>query len=189
MASEYSTSEFRKGLKIELEGHPYIIVECQHVKPGKGVAFVKTRYKSLLTGSVLEKNFRSGDKAGVPDLESKEMSFLYREGDDFNFMDSKTYDQVAIPLDNLGGAEAYLIENMKVEILFYQGRPMTIELPNFVVLGVIECDPGVRGDTATNATKPAKVQTGHIVNVPLFVEEGDRLRIDTRTGEYVERSR
>ena len=183
----YSTTDFRRGLKIEYKGEPYEIIEFQHVKPGKGAAFVKTRMKNLLTGNVLDINFRSGDKFEKPDLEEREMQFLYSDGSGYWFMDVETYDQISIPADNLGEKAGYLQEGIQVTILFYKGKAIDIELPNFVELKVVETEPGVRGDTVSGGSKPAKLETGLVVNVPLFINEGDVIKIDTRTGEYVER--
>jgi len=183
----YSTSDFRKGLKIEMEGEPYIIVECQHVKPGKGAAFVKTRVKSLVTGNVLDINFRSGDKVDEPNLEQREMQYLYREGDDYHFMDQQNYEQLVIKKDQLGESADYLQENVSVKILFHNRKPLGAEVPIFVELKVVSTDPGIKGDTASGGSKPATLETGKVVNVPLFINEGDRVKIDTRNGMYVER--
>ena len=183
----YSTTDFRKGLKIEINGEPFIIVECQHVKPGKGAAFVKTRVKSLITGNVQDINFRSGDKVDEPNLEEKEMQFLYREAEDFHFMDQNTYDQITLTRDQLGEAADYLQENIEVKVLFHNGRPIGVDLPIFVTLRVEKTTPGIRGDTASGGSKPATLETGKVVQVPLFINEGDLIKIDTRTGEYIER--
>lgn len=183
----YSTSEFRRGLKIELDGEPFIIVEFQHVKPGKGGAFVRTKLKSLVTGNVIDRTFRSGDKVGKPDLEEKQMQFLYSEGDKFHFMDSTSYEQQFIERDQLQGADAFLKENTEVVVLFHNGKPIGIDLPNFVELTVTNTDPGIKGDTASGGTKPAELETGTTIQVPLFIQSGDCLKIDTRTGQYVER--
>ncbi len=183
----YSTTDFRRGLKIEYKGEPYEIVEFQHVKPGKGAAFVKTRMKNLLTGNVLDINFRSGDKFEKPDLEEKEMQFLYSDGSGYWFMDVETYDQISIPVENIGDKAGFLQEGIQVSILFYKSKAIDIDLPNFVELKVAETEPGVRGDTVSGGSKPAKLETGLVVNVPLFINEGDVIKIDTRTGEYVER--
>lgn len=183
----YQTNEFRKGLKIEYEGGLWIIVEAQHVKPGKGVAFVKTRLKNLVDGRTLDINFRSGDKVGKPDVEEVEMQVLYSDGESWHFMDTRTYDQIAIRIEDLGDSARFLKENITVQALLWNRRPVGIELPNFVDLQITECEPGVRGDTAQGATKPATLETGAVINVPLFVEEGEVVRIDTRTGEYVSR--
>lgn len=183
----YSTQEFRKGLKIGIDGEPYIIVEAIHVKPGKGVAFVKTKYKSLRDGRVLQKNFRSGDKVDTPDLTERTMQYLYLTGSGYVFMDTSTYEQIEIPTEALDHVLPFLKEELEVTVLFYQGRALSVDLPNFVVLAVAETGPGVKGDTAQGGTKPATLETGHSVLVPLYIEEGELLRIDTRTGEYVER--
>jgi len=184
----YTTQDFRNGLKIEYEGDPYIIVEFQHVKPGKGGAFVRTKIKNLLTGRVLDPTFKSGDKVGKPDMDEKDMQFLYREGTHYTFMDTTTYEQVLVDQEALGDGANWLKENCDCSILFWNNKAIAISLPNFVVLKIVECEPGVRGDTAQGATKPAKLETGAQVNVPLFVNEGDSIRIDTRTGSYVERA-
>ena len=184
----YSTTDFRRGLKIEYNKEPYEIVEFQHVKPGKGAAFVKTRIRNLLTGNVNDINFRSGDKFEKPDLEEKEMQFLYKDGNDYYFMDNETYEQIFVSEDHLGDKKGFLQENINVSILFYQGRPIDIVLPNFVILKIVKTDPGVRGDTASGGSKPAELETGYVLNVPLFLNEGDVIKVDTRTGEYVERA-
>lgn len=184
----YTTQDFRNGLKIEYEGDPYVIVEFQHVKPGKGGAFVRTKIKNLLTGRVLDPTFKSGDKVGKPDMDEKEMQFLYKEGTHYTFMDNTSYEQALVDQAALGDAANWLKENCNCSVLFWNGKAIAISLPNFVVLKIVECEPGVRGDTATGATKPAKLETGATVNVPLFVNEGEQIRIDTRTGAYVERA-
>ena len=183
----YSTTDFRKGLKIEMDGEPYIIIECQHVKPGKGQAMVKTRIKSLVSGNVQDINFRSGDKVDEPNLEERNMQFLYSEGDEFHFMDQGSYEQVMLSRDSLGDAAGYLQENCEVKALFHNQKPIGIEVPIFVELKVAYTEPGVKGDTATGATKPATLETGKVIQVPLFVNEGEIVKVDTRTGEYVER--
>jgi elongation factor P len=187
MADVIDTSEFRNGLKIEIDDHPYEIVEFQHVKPGKGSAFVRTRYRSLLNGNTLEKNFRSGDKFVRPDMDERPMQYLYKEGTDYHFMDQKTYDQTFIPEAHLGSAKNFLKENTDVHILFYRGKSIGVTMPNAMDLKVVKCDPGVRGDTVSGAMKPATLETGYTVNVPLFINEGDVLKIDTRSGEYLTR--
>jgi len=181
-------SEFRKGLKIEIDGEPFIIVDFQHVKPGKGHAFIRTRLKSLLTGSVLDRTFRPSDKVDDPDLEQKEMQYLYKQGEEYCFMDSNTYEQISLTPDHLGETADFLQENCSVQVLFHNRNPIGIEVPTFVNLKVIETRPGVRGDTATGGTKPATLETGRVVQVPLFINEGDVLKVDTRTGDYVERA-
>ncbi len=182
----YSTPDFRKGLRIELGNEPYVIVDFQHVKPGKGGAFVRTKLKNLLNGRVVDKTFRSGEKVGKPDMEEKEMQFLYKD-DQYHFMDNSSYEQIALSGDVIGDSKNFLQENTNVTILFYQNRPINLELPIFVELEVVEAEPGVKGDTASGASKPVTVETGAKIQVPLFIEEGDRLKIDTRTGEYIER--
>jgi len=183
----YSTTDFRRGLKIEVDGSPYIILEFQHVKPGKGGAFVRTKLKNLINGGVIDKNFRAGEKVGKPDLTEKTMQYLYSEGDQYYFMDTENYEQTFLTVEQLGESKNFLQENININVLFYQGNPMGVELPIFVELVVAETAPGVRGDTASGGSKPAKLETGAVVQVPLFVNNGDKLKIDTRTGEYIER--
>ena len=187
MAEVWDTKDFRKGLKIEVEGDPYEVVDFQHVKPGKGGAFVRTRIKNLLTGNTLDRTFRSGDKVGKPDIEEKEMQFLYSEGENFHFMDNKSYEQTFVTVDALGESKNFLKANINASILFYKGRAIGVSLPNAVDLVAKSCDPGVRGDTVSGATKPATLETGYQVQVPLFINEGDVLRIDTRTGAFISR--
>ena len=184
----YSTADFRKGLKIEIDGKPLLIVDFQHVKPGKGGAFVRTKLKNLETGQVLEQTFRSGAKVDRPDLEEKHAQYLYQEGDNYVFMDTDTYDQMFVDSSYLADAIPFLQPNVEVGLLYFKGRPIGVELPTFVELAVTHTEPGIKGDTATGATKPATMETGHVVQVPLFIEEGDTLKIDTRTGEYMERA-
>jgi elongation factor P len=184
MADVIDTTDFRKGLKIEVEGDPFEIIEFQHVKPGKGGAFVRTRIKSLLTGNTLDRTFRAGDKVGRPDIDEREMQYLYAQGDEYYFMDSRSYEQTFITAEILGEARNFLKENIVVSVLLYRGKALGVSLPNTVDLKVTTCDPGVRGDTVSGATKPATMETGYVVNVPLFINEGDVLRIDTRTGEF-----
>lgn len=185
----YSTSDFRKGLKIEFKGDPYIIVDFLHVKPGKGGAFVRTKIKNMLTGRVLDETFRSGEKVGRPDVEEKDMQYLYLDKQGFCFMDNETYEQTFMSEEQVGDASNYLQENINIKLLFYNGQPIGLDLPTTVNLVVTESDPGVKGDTATGATKPAKLETGLVVQVPLFINEGDVLKIDTRNGEYLERAK
>lgn len=187
MAETYDTSQFRNGLKIEIDGIPFEIEYYQHVKPGKGSAFVRTRIRNLINGNVLEPTLKSGDKVGKPDIEEKDMQFLYAEGDDFHFMDNKSYEQTFVSGKVLGASRNFLKENITGSILFYNGKALGVTLPNTVDLKVITCDPGVRGDTVSGAQKPAKLETGFVVNVPLFINEGDVLRIDTRNGAYLTR--
>jgi len=183
----YSTTDFKKGLKIELEGVPYAIVDFQHVKPGKGGAFVRTKLKSLLTGRVLDQTFRSGEKVKRPDLMEREMQYLYREGDTFCMMDNETYEQIMITEDQVGEARLFLTENLDVKILFFNQQPVAVDLPLFVQLEVAQTEPGVKGDTAAGGTKPATLESGVTIQVPLFISEGERVKVDTRTGTYIER--
>lgn len=184
-----STTEFRNGLKIEIDGEPYVIVEFQHVKPGKGGAFVRTKFKSLKTGNVTDKTFRAGEKVDVPDLEEKTMQYLYAADKDRAFMDTSTYEQVSMNEKQLGDSVSYLKENMEIKVLYHKGIPINIEVPMFVELAIARTDPGVRGDTASGGSKPATLETGAVVKVPLYMNEGDVLKIDTRTGTFVERVR
>ena len=183
----FSTAEFKKGLKIELDGVPYTIVDFQHVKPGKGGAFVRTKLKSLLTGKVLDQTFRSGEKVKKPDLVEREMQYLYRDGDRFCMMDNETFEQIMLTEDQVGEARQYLTENLDVNILFFNQEPVGVDVPLFVELEVVQTEPGVKGDTAAGGTKPATLESGVTVQVPLFISEGDRVKVDTRTGSYIER--
>ncbi|MDY0094211.1 MAG: elongation factor P [Candidatus Vecturithrix sp.] len=183
----YGTNQFRNGLKIELANEPFVIVEFQHVKPGKGGAFVRTKLKSLLTGNVLERTFRSGEKVGKPQLEEKEMQYLYVSDNQYHVMDMETYEQLFLTEEQLGTSKNYLQENVVVKVLFYNGQPIGVDVPIFVELRIAKTDPGVRGDTASGGTKPATLETGATVQVPLFLNEGDVIKVDTRTGGYIER--
>lgn len=185
----YSTAEFKKGLKIEIDGQPYVIVDFLHVKPGKGGAFVRTKIKNLMTGKVLDQTFRSGEKVKRPDLSERDMQFLYREGDDFTLMDNETYEQIALSVEQLGDAVIFLTENLNVQVLFFNQQPVAAELPTFVELTVAQSEPGVKGDTASGASKPATLESGAVIQVPLFINEGDRVKVDTRTGTYIERAK
>ncbi|MFP2907659.1 elongation factor P [Pyxidicoccus sp. 3LFB2] len=182
MAGFIDTSEFRNGLKIEIDGEPFVIEYFQHVKPGKGSAFVRTKIRSLLSGRMLEPTLKSGDKVGLPDIEEKDMQFLYVQGDEFYFMDTRNYEQTFLNEKVLGEAKNFLKENINVSVLYWNGKAISVNLPNSVDLKVIKCDPGVRGDTVSGALKPATLETGFTVNVPLFINEGDVLKIDTREG-------
>ena len=183
----YFTADFRKGLKIEIDGEPYVIVDFQHVKPGKGGAFVRTRLKSLISGNVIDQTFRSGDKVDTPDLEEREMQFLYETGGEYHFMDTKSFEQLFLTADQLGESKDFLKENLVIKALFHNKRPIGVEVPMFVDLKVVSSEPGVKGDTASGSTKPATLESGAVIQVPLFVEEGDMIRVDTRTGEYITR--
>lgn len=182
----YSTSDFRNGLRILLDTVPFEIVYFQHVKPGKGGAFVRTKLRNLKTGSVLEKTFRAGEKCEVPDIADADMQFLYSD-DSFHFMNMESFEQLSLPREAIADKALFLKENTVVKVLLFNGEVMSIDLPAFVELRVERCDPGVRGDTVAGATKPAVLETGATVQVPLFVNEGDKLKIDTRSGDYVER--
>ncbi len=182
-----SVNDFKTGVTIELEGVVYQVVEFQHVKPGKGAAFVRAKLKNVKTGGSVEKTFRGGEKVHKAHLDKREMQYLYNDGDGYVFMDTQSYEQLSISKSDIGDGAKWLMENMNIYVLLYQGTIMGIELPNFVELVVVETEPGIKGDTATGATKNAKLESGATVLVPLFVNEGDKLRIDTRTGLYMER--
>ncbi|MBZ4652730.1 MAG: translation elongation factor [Peptococcaceae bacterium] len=183
-----STSDFRTGLTFELEGDVVQLLEFQHVKPGKGAAFVRCKLKNVKTGAVVEKTFRPGEKFEKAHIERKEMQYLYKEGDNWVFMDTETYEQISLPESVLEDAPKYLKENMNTGILFYQGQVIGMDLPKQVELKVVATEPGIKGDTASGGGKPATVETGLVVQVPFFVNEGDTLIIDTRTGQYVSRA-
>lgn len=183
----YATAEFRKGLKIELDGIPYTIVDFQHVKPGKGGAFVRTKLKNLVNGRILDQTFRSGERVQRPDLLEREMQFLYQEDDRYCMMDNDTYEQIWITADQMGEARLFLIENLNLKVLFFNQQPLAAELPNFVELAIAHTEPGVRGDTASGGSKPATLESGAVIQVPLFLNVGDRVKVDTRTGTYIER--
>jgi len=182
-----STTDFRRGLKIEMDGVPYEIVDFLHVKPGKGGAFIRTKLKNMINGRVVENTFRSGEKMVKPDLESKEMQYLYREAEDFVFMDMESYEQMHAGAAQLGEKGGYLKDGMELKMLLYKGQPLDIDLPASVVLEVSETEPGVKGDTVSGATKPAQLETGITVNVPLFINIGDKIKVDTRSGDYIGR--
>jgi elongation factor P len=182
-----STADFRNGLTIQLDGEVYAIVEFQHVKPGKGGAFVRTRLRSLRTGAALEKTFRAGERMEPAYLERRTIQFLYRAGDDYVFMDTETYDQSSLGADQLGDKAEYLKEGIEVSIVSHDGRLLGIDLPDTVELRVTQTDPGLRGDTASGGSKPATLETGAVVQVPLFVNQGDLIRVDTRSHQYLER--
>ena len=180
-------SELRKNAKVELDGHPYVVVEFQFVKPGKGQGLYKCKLKNMITGAVLERTWRSGEKFEPANVESKKMQFLYATGDQYTFMDTQTYEQIELATDVVGDDRNFLLDNLECEVLLYNERPVGVSLPSHVVMEIIETEPGVKGDTATNVTKSATVQTGYEVQVPLFIKQGEKVKIDTRTGAYVER--
>jgi len=182
-----TTNEFRTGVTIDLEGEVYTIVEFQHVKPGKGAAFVRSKLKNVKTGAVVERTFRAGEKMGRAHIERREMQYLYSSGDDYYFMDTANYEQIILRVDQLGDAMQYLKENMTIGVMFHQNASFGVELPNTVDLQVTETAPGFKGDTAAGGTKPATLETGYVVQVPFFINTGDLIRVDTRTGAYVER--
>ena len=182
-----STSEFRNGLVMLMEGELFSIVEFQHVKPGKGGAFVRTRLKNVKTGRVIDRTFRSNEKVEDVRLEKRQLQYLYAGDDEYIFMDLESYDQIHVSDCVVGEMSKFLKEEMVVEILFHGKDPIGVELPIFVELKIAETDPGVKGDTATGGTKPATLETGAAVQVPLFIQEGERIKVDTRTGYYVER--
>jgi elongation factor P len=185
--SMISTADFRNGTAILLDGNLYTIVEFQHVKPGKGVAFVRTRLKNVKTGAVTEKTFRSGEKFEDVRLERREMQYLYGDGDTFHLMDTETYEQISLSADQVKESALFLKENEIVSVLLADGDPVGMELPFFVTLRIVQTDPGIRGDTATGGSKPAVLETGGTVQVPLFVDVEETIKVDTRTGTYVER--
>ena len=183
-----SAGDFRNGITFEMDGNVVQVIEFQHVKPGKGAAFVRTKYKNVITGAVVERSFNPTDKYPTAYIERKDMQYLYSDGDLYYFMDMETYEQQPIDKSKLGPAFQFVKENMEVKVLSYKGNVFGVEPPNFVDLEVTETDPGFKGDTATNATKPATLETGAEIKVPLFINQGDMIRIDTRTGEYMERA-
>lgn len=184
------TTEMKRGLKMELEGKPYIVLKSEFTNPGKGSAFVIVRIKNLETGQVMERTFKSGvsTNAEIPDLEEKEVEYMYADVDGFNFMDQANFESIHLTTEQVGEDKYFLMEGSKLTVLYYKGRPISIEHPHFVNLKVTETDPGLKGDTASGATKKAVMETGLQVRVPLFIKEGELLKIDTREGAYVERA-
>jgi len=173
---------------VEMDGDAWQVIDFQHVKPGKGAAFVRAKMRNIRTGAVVERTFNAGEKLARAHLDNRQMQFLYEADDAYNFMDNETFEQTSLTAQQLGSAKNFLKENMSIGVQFYQGAVMGVELPVSVELTVVETDPGIRGDTATGVTKPAKLETGHVVKVPFFINIGDVLRVDTRTGEYLERA-
>jgi elongation factor P len=182
-----ATSDFRKGLKIEYKGDPYEIIDFQHVKMGRGGAIVKTKMKNLKTGSIVEDTIRSGEKFPTPELEERKMQYLYMQDGLYYFMDQETFEQAPLNEGHLGAARLFLKENTEVKILNYKGSPLDVELPTFIELSVVKTDPGFKGDTASGGGKPAVLETGAVVRVPFHINEGDTIKVDTRTSEYIER--
>ena len=183
-----TAGDFRNGITFEMDGQVVSIVEFQHVKPGKGAAFVRTKIKNVITGAVVERTFNPNDKYPTAFVERKDMEYLYNDGDLYYFMDNETYEQIPISKSVLGDNFKFVTENMVCKVLSYKGNVFGVEPPNFVVLTVAQTDPGFKGDTATNVMKPATLETGAEIKVPLFINEGDKLQIDTRTGEYMARA-
>jgi elongation factor P len=182
----YTVSDLRKGLKIEIDGDPYVVTEFQFVKPGKGQALYRCRIRNLISGGTIDRTYRAAEKIDKPDLSERDLAYSYPEGDHYVFMD-ENYEQVLIGADVLGDQAVFLQEDIQVKILFHNNRPIEVTLPNFIERDIIQTEPGARGDTATNVMKPAVVEGGYEVTVPLFVNQGDRIRIDTRTGKYADR--
>ena len=183
----YETADFKKGLKLMVDGSPYVVVDFQHVKPGKGNQFSRTKLRNMLTGQNLERTFKSGEKFDVPNVENMEMTFLYKDENGFNFMNQTNFEQISMMEHEVGDSKNYLTENLVVVITIYNDKPVIVDVPNAVNIKVAQTDPGVKGDRVTGATKPAIMETGLKVNVPLHISEGDLLRIDTESGNYVER--
>ena len=183
----YSTTDFRKGLKIEIDGTPFEIIEFQHFKPGKGGAMVRTKLRNILNGRVLDNTFRSGEKVERPNLESRDMQFLYHEGEQLVFMDMTSYDQMHMDAEATDGKANYLKDGQECRVLLYNEKPLDIEIPASLVLEVTETEPGAKGDTVSNVTKPATLETGVVIQVPIFVNIGDRVKVDTRTNGYLGR--
>jgi elongation factor P len=180
--------DLRPGMKIEVDGVPFVVTDYQWVKPGKGGAFNRTKLKNMRSGAIVERTFRTEEKLPPAELEEKRAQFLYQSGNESHFMDTETYEQFFLSEDQLGDARKYLKEEMVVTIVYHRGSPLAVEVPTFVELAVVETDPGVRGDTASGGSKPATLETGAVIQVPLFINVGDRLRVDTRTGTYIERA-
>jgi elongation factor P len=183
-----SAGEFRKGITFEINGEPHVVLDFQHVKPGKGAAFVRTKYKNILTGATREEAFNPNDKFPKAHIETKQMQYLYDDGEMYYFMDQETFDQIPLMAEQVEDAIQWLRENDAATIKFYKDKAFLVEAPNFVELKVTETEPGVKGDTATNVTKLAVVETGASVQVPIFIEEGEVVKIDTRSGEYLGRA-
>ncbi len=180
------SNQIRKGVKLLIDGDAYVVVDVDHVKPGKGSAFARARAKSLRTGQVLEKTYKAGDKVETAETQETRMQYLYREGDTFHFMDQNTYEQIVIPEDVIGDAVQYLIENTEVSVLLHDNEPIGVELPNFVILTIVDTEPGFKGDTVSGG-KPAKCETGAVVSVPFHLSVGDKIMVDTRTGAYLKK--
>jgi len=183
------TSDIKKGLKLMMDGNPYVVTDFQFVKPGKGQAFTRTKMRNMLNGNTIERNIRSGERFDPADVEDRTLSYIYQEGEMYVFMHPKTGDQVSVHQDIVGDDAGLLMDGIDVTITIYNGNPVSIELPPHIVAQITETEPGVRGDTANNVTKPAKISTGATINVPIFVTEGEWIKIDTRTRNYLERAK
>jgi elongation factor P len=182
-----TVGEFRRGMTLRIEGELYVVTEFQHVNPGNWRPFIRTKLKSLKSGKIIEKTFRTSDTVDEVRLETRDMQYLYNTDDIYHFMDTTTYEQIPISGDVIGEGIKYFKENLEVQVVFYEERPISVQVPTFVEVKVVETEPGVKGDTVTNVLKPAKVETGATINVPLFVNEGDIIKVDTRTDTYIER--
>lgn len=183
-----SVNDLRTGITVELDGDIFSVVDFLHVKPGKGAAFVRTKLKNIRSGASVERTFRAGERIARAHIESRQMQYMYTADGEYFFMDTQTYDQIALRADDLGDAPKYLLENMSLGIQFYENQPVGIDLPTTVILEVTETEPGFKGDTAQGATKPATLETGITLQVPLFVEQGEKIKVDTRSGEYLSRA-
>lgn len=183
----YDLSEFKKGLRVMVDGSPFQVIDFQHVKPGKGNQFTRTKLRNLLTGQQLERTFKSGERFEVPNVENIEMSFLYKDDSGYNFMNQANFEQIQIMPHEIGDAKNYLTENMQVVVLFYNERPVSVDVPKAVHLRIAHTEPGIKGDRVTGAVKPATLETGLVLNVPLHINEGDMVRVDTDSGDYVGR--
>ncbi len=183
----YSASDLRKGLKVQIDGEPYIVVDFQFSKPGKGQALYRTKLKNMITGNQFDRTFRSNDKFEKAPLEERTMQYLYSQGEEFHFMDTKNYEQIVIMREQMGDDVNFLIDNMEVQVLLFNSNPIGVTLPNFVNLTVTKADPWAKGDTSGSDSKPVTVETGYVLQVPPFIEEGDKIQIDTRTGYYMTR--
>jgi elongation factor P len=181
-----TTNDLKNGIALNLDGQLWTVVEFQHVKPGKGGAFVRTKLKHMRQGRVIDNTFRAGEKVELVDFEEKHMQYMYKD-DRYHFMDTETYDQISLSADEVGDARDFLKENTEVDILFIDGSPVTVELPNFLELQIVKTDPGIRGDTASGGNKPATLETGAVIQVPLFLNEGDIVKVDTRSWDYLGR--
>jgi elongation factor P len=187
VAEQVNTNQFKNGMHIELEGSVWRILEFQHVKPGKGGAFVRTKLKNVLSGKVVDKTFNAGTKVDTATVDKRDMQYLYKDGEDFVFMDTTTYDQVTVPAETVGDAANFMLENQEAVVATHEGLPLYVELPTSVILEITYTEPGLQGDRSTGGTKPATLETGYQIAVPLFLEQGTKVKVDTRTGDYLGR--